>query len=99
MINGIVDAVKELADWAKFKVAGNNMCELNHLDNISGYREAELFQLAQHRISTIIIGTLLCIIISLLIWSIWAGQELYMLLSHSVVTWTSLPIPLICRLL
>lgn len=38
MINGIVDAVKELAGWAKFKVAGNNMCELNHLDNSFFYQ-------------------------------------------------------------
>ena len=58
-------------------------CWTFSLVSVPGYREAKLFQLAQHRISTIIVGTLLCIIISLLICPIWAGQELYMLLEHS----------------
>ncbi|KAJ1403998.1 Aluminum-activated malate transporter [Sesbania bispinosa] len=47
------------------------------LVSVSGYRIDELLPLAQQRISTIIIGTSLCIIVSMTIRPIWAGQELF----------------------
>lgn len=54
------------------------------LVSVSGYREDKLFEMAHHRISTIIIGTSLCIIISMLICPIWAGQELYTLTTRNM---------------
>nr|POE76280.1 aluminum-activated malate transporter 10 [Quercus suber] len=54
------------------------------LVSVSGYRVDELFEMAHHRISTIIIGTSLCIIISMLICPIWAGQELYTLTTRNM---------------
>ncbi|XP_027189735.1 aluminum-activated malate transporter 10-like isoform X2 [Cicer arietinum] len=46
---------------------------------VSGYRIDEVFPLAIQRISTVIIGTSLCIIISITICPVWAGLELYVL--------------------
>ncbi|KAL5070336.1 hypothetical protein RYX36_021223 [Vicia faba] len=49
------------------------------LVSISGYRIDELFDIAKSRISTIIIGTSLCIIVCLIIQPVWAGLDLYVL--------------------
>lgn len=49
------------------------------LVSISGYRIDELFDVAKARISTIIIGTSLCIMVSLIIRPVWAGLDLYVL--------------------
>lgn len=38
-----------------------------------------MLDMAHHRLSTVIIGTSLCIIVSMAIRPIWAGQELYTL--------------------
>lgn len=46
---------------------------------ISGYRVDKLFVLAHQRISTIIIGTSLCILVIMLVCPIWSGQELHSL--------------------
>ncbi|KAH1114646.1 hypothetical protein J1N35_008024 [Gossypium stocksii] len=46
---------------------------------ISGYRVDKLFDLAHQRISTIIIGTSLCILVIMLVCPIWSGQELHSL--------------------
>ncbi|PPD99709.1 hypothetical protein GOBAR_DD03272 [Gossypium barbadense] len=46
---------------------------------ISGYRVDKLFDLAHQRISTIIIGTSLCIFVIMLVCPIWSGQELHSL--------------------
>jgi hypothetical protein len=54
------------------------------LVSISGYRVVEVFDLAHRRISTIIIGTALCIIVSMLVCPIWAGQELYTLIFRNM---------------
>lgn len=50
----------------------------------SGYRVDELFELAHQRLATIIIGTSLCILVSMLIWPIWAGQELFALINGNM---------------
>ncbi|CAJ2628318.1 unnamed protein product [Trifolium pratense] len=54
------------------------------LVSVSGYRIDELFTLANQRISTIIIGTSLCIIVSTTIRPVWAGQELYVLVTGNL---------------
>ncbi|GAU30668.1 hypothetical protein TSUD_31400 [Trifolium subterraneum] len=54
------------------------------LVSVSGYRIDELFSLANQRISTIIIGTSLCIIVSTTVRPVWAGQELYVLVTGNL---------------
>ncbi|OIV90691.1 hypothetical protein TanjilG_15077 [Lupinus angustifolius] len=54
------------------------------LISISGYRVDELMNMARQRIFTIIIGTCMCIIVSLTICPIWAGQELHVLVTGNL---------------
>ncbi|CAL5206860.1 unnamed protein product [Lathyrus oleraceus] len=54
------------------------------LVSISGYRIDELFDVAKARISTIIIGTSLCIMVSLIIRPVWAGLDLYVLVIGNI---------------
>ncbi|XP_050226995.1 aluminum-activated malate transporter 10 [Mercurialis annua] len=49
------------------------------LITVSGYRVDKLFEMAHDRISTIIVGTSLCIFVSMLICPIWAGRDLHTL--------------------
>jgi hypothetical protein len=51
---------------------------------ISGYRVDNLFEVAYRRLSTIIIGCILCILISLLICPIWAGEDLHKLIIRNL---------------
>ncbi|KAG8071819.1 hypothetical protein GUJ93_ZPchr0006g41592 [Zizania palustris] len=46
---------------------------------VSGYRVDELLDLAQQRMSTIGIGIVICLAICVVIWPVWAGQELHLL--------------------
>ncbi|KAM7275244.1 hypothetical protein ACFE04_017110 [Oxalis oulophora] len=55
------------------------------LVSVSGYRTDKLVQLAWHRLSTIAIGTSLCIFISMVICPIWAGTQLHHLTCHNLV--------------
>ncbi|KAK7344099.1 hypothetical protein VNO77_13362 [Canavalia gladiata] len=54
------------------------------LVSISGYRVEELLAMAQYRMSTIIIGSVLCIIVSMTIRPIWAGHELHVLVTENL---------------
>lgn len=45
--------------------------------SVSGYRVDKLVEMAHQRLSTIVIGTSLCIIIGMLVCPIWAGVELH----------------------
>ncbi|KAF5935284.1 hypothetical protein HYC85_026413 [Camellia sinensis] len=54
------------------------------LVSISGYRVEKLFNMAHQRLSTIIIGTSICILISVLVCPIWAGEELYHLIIRNM---------------
>ncbi|XP_060673975.1 aluminum-activated malate transporter 10 [Ziziphus jujuba] len=54
------------------------------LVSVSGYRVDKLFDMAHQRLSTIIIGTSLCILISMIICPIWAGQELYTMMTRNM---------------
>lgn len=49
------------------------------LVSISGYRVANLLNMVHERLLTIIIGASLCVITSILIFPIWAGEELHKL--------------------
>uniref|UniRef100_J3LFS7 Uncharacterized protein n=1 Tax=Oryza brachyantha TaxID=4533 RepID=J3LFS7_ORYBR len=46
---------------------------------VSGYRVDQLLDLAQQRMSTIGIGIVICLAICVVIWPVWAGQELHLL--------------------
>ncbi|KAM7278835.1 hypothetical protein ACFE04_005969 [Oxalis oulophora] len=52
--------------------------------SISGYRVDKLLNMANARISTIIIGTSLCILIIMLVCPIWAGEELHRLIIRNM---------------
>ncbi|KAF5729778.1 hypothetical protein HS088_TW20G00142 [Tripterygium wilfordii] len=54
------------------------------LVSVSGYRVDELLGMARERISTIIVGTSLCILVSMLICPIWAGGELHVLIHRNM---------------
>lgn len=51
---------------------------------VSGYRVDKLFDMAHQRIFTIIIGTSLCILVSMIIYPIWAGKELYRIITRNM---------------
>ncbi|KAL2325248.1 hypothetical protein Fmac_024306 [Flemingia macrophylla] len=54
------------------------------LVSVSGYRVDELLALAQYRMSTIIAGSVLCMIVSVIVCPVWAGQELYVLVTGNL---------------
>ncbi|XP_030548006.1 aluminum-activated malate transporter 10-like [Rhodamnia argentea] len=54
------------------------------LVSVSGYRVDKLFGMAHQRLSTIAIGTSLCIIISMFVSPIWAGDELHQIIHRNM---------------
>ncbi|KAL9687818.1 hypothetical protein QQ045_032225 [Rhodiola kirilowii] len=54
------------------------------LVSVSGYRVDKLFELAHERLSTIAIGTSLCVLISMLVSPVWAGMELNLLINKNL---------------
>ncbi|KAK1257675.1 Aluminum-activated malate transporter 10 [Acorus gramineus] len=54
------------------------------LVSVSGYRVDKLFDLAQQRLSTIAIGTSMCIFISILVFPVWAGTDLHRLVIRNM---------------
>lgn len=51
---------------------------------ISGYRVDNLIEVAYRRLATIIIGCIICMLISLLICPIWAGEDLHKLITRNM---------------
>ena len=49
--------------------------------SVSGFRDNEILELAHQRLSTIIIGGSSCIIISILVFPVWAGEDLHNLIA------------------
>ncbi|XP_041027178.1 aluminum-activated malate transporter 8 [Juglans microcarpa x Juglans regia] len=54
------------------------------LVSVSGYRMDELLKLAHQRLSTILIGGATCIIISLFVCPVWAGEDLHKLIASNL---------------
>ncbi|GAA0176262.1 transporter [Lithospermum erythrorhizon] len=54
------------------------------LVTVSGYRVEEIIELAHQRLSTIIIGAATCMIVSLFICPVWAGQDLHILVASNM---------------
>lgn len=51
---------------------------------VSGYRVEKILELAHQRLSTIIIGGATCVIISLFLCPVWAGEDLHKLISLNI---------------
>ncbi|XP_013605492.1 PREDICTED: aluminum-activated malate transporter 2-like [Brassica oleracea var. oleracea] len=56
------------------------------LISVSGFREDEILDLAHKRLSTVIIGGVSCVLISIFICPVWAGQDLPSLLASNFDT-------------
>ncbi|KAL9332153.1 hypothetical protein ACSQ67_001763 [Phaseolus vulgaris] len=54
------------------------------LVTVSGYRVEQLFELAHQRLSTILIGATACMVISIFICPVWAGEDLHKLVASNV---------------
>uniref|UniRef100_A0A2N9GIW3 Aluminum-activated malate transporter n=1 Tax=Fagus sylvatica TaxID=28930 RepID=A0A2N9GIW3_FAGSY len=52
--------------------------------SVSGFRVDELFELAQDRLSTIAIGGATCIIVSICVCPVWAGEDLHKLVASNI---------------
>lgn len=72
------------------------------LISVSGFRDDEILELAHKRLSTVLIGGSSCVIISILVRPVWAGEDLHNLialnmeklanfLEHPSVTGTNTP--------
>ncbi|KAL9842174.1 Aluminum-activated malate transporter 7 [Arabidopsis thaliana] len=53
------------------------------LISVSGFREEQVVKLTHKRISTVIIGGLSCVIISIFVCPVWAGQDLHSLIASN----------------
>ncbi|KAK3015367.1 hypothetical protein RJ639_006803 [Escallonia herrerae] len=51
------------------------------LVSISGFREDEILEFAQKRLATVVIGACACVIVSIFVCPVWAGQDLHNLIS------------------
>ncbi|KAL4312757.1 hypothetical protein GQ457_01G054910 [Hibiscus cannabinus] len=54
------------------------------LVSVSGYRVVELLELADQRLSTVAIGTSMCILVTMLFCPVWAGCELHRLVHQNI---------------
>ncbi|KAI3939195.1 hypothetical protein MKX01_002063 [Papaver californicum] len=54
------------------------------LVSVSGYRVEKIIELAHQRLSTIIIGSSTCIVISIFVCPVWAGKDLHNLISLNI---------------
>lgn len=52
--------------------------------SVSGFRDDEIIELAHKRLSTIIIGGLACVIITIFVCPVWAGEDLHNLIAVNV---------------
>ncbi|OWM69041.1 hypothetical protein CDL15_Pgr025228 [Punica granatum] len=51
------------------------------LVSVSGFRDDEILELAQRRLTTIFIGGAACVIVSIFVYPVWAGQDLHNLIA------------------
>ncbi|CAA0822533.1 Aluminum-activated malate transporter 8 [Striga hermonthica] len=51
---------------------------------VSGFRVSEILQLAHQRLSTIVIGGATCMVISIFVYPVWAGQDLHNLVAGNI---------------
>lgn len=51
---------------------------------MSGFRTDEILDLAQKRLLTIFIGGCACVIVSILVFPVWAGEDLHNLVANNI---------------
>lgn len=54
------------------------------LISISGFRDNEVLELVHKRLLTVLIGGSTCVIISILLFPVWAGQDLHNLIASNM---------------
>ncbi|KAI3461249.1 hypothetical protein Pfo_017912 [Paulownia fortunei] len=54
------------------------------LVSISGLQTDEILELAQKRLSTILIGASTCVIVSIFVYPVWAGEDLHKLVAQNI---------------
>ncbi|RZC78531.1 hypothetical protein C5167_002719 [Papaver somniferum] len=54
------------------------------LVSVSGYQEDEILEIAQKRVSTIIIGCLTCAIMSIFLFRVWAGHDFHKMIARNI---------------
>ncbi|KAF9598929.1 hypothetical protein IFM89_033127 [Coptis chinensis] len=54
------------------------------LVSVSGYRVDEILELAHQRLSTVLIGGMICVIVSIVICPVWAGEDLHKLVALNI---------------
>lgn len=54
------------------------------LVSISGFRTDEILDLVQKRLSTIFIGGCACVVVSILVYPVWAGEDLHNLVANNI---------------
>ncbi|KAI3914702.1 hypothetical protein MKW92_021876 [Papaver armeniacum] len=54
------------------------------LVSVSGYQEDEILKLAHKRVSTIAIGCLTCVLMSIFVFPVWAGHDLHKLIARNI---------------
>lgn len=51
---------------------------------ISGYRTDEILVMAYQRLSTILIGGTICILVSIFVFPVWAGEDLHKMIANNI---------------
>ncbi|XP_068636177.1 aluminum-activated malate transporter 10-like [Aristolochia californica] len=54
------------------------------LVTVSGFRVEKLVEMAHQRLSTIAIGGSMCMIVSMLVFPVWAGEDLHLLITRNI---------------
>ncbi|KAI3874550.1 hypothetical protein MKX03_004880 [Papaver bracteatum] len=54
------------------------------LVSVSGYQEDEILEIAHKRVSTIIIGCLTCVIMSIFVFPVWAGHDFHKMIARNI---------------
>ncbi|XP_075478622.1 aluminum-activated malate transporter 2-like [Primulina tabacum] len=52
--------------------------------SISGLRTNEILELVQKRLSTVLIGAATCVVVSILVCPVWAGEDLHVLVAENI---------------
>ncbi|KZV17391.1 aluminum-activated malate transporter 2-like [Dorcoceras hygrometricum] len=52
--------------------------------SISGLRTDEILELVQKRLSTVLIGAATCVVVSILVCPVWAGEDLHVLVAQNI---------------
>lgn len=52
--------------------------------SVSGYQDDEILELAYKRLSTMLLGSFTCIIVSIMVFPVWAGEDLRILIASNM---------------